>query len=124
MMNPEIHKAEHRRRLAQMVLRLFDHWNLGVRDQAALLGLSPCNEAELSEGFLLADNEDLLARAGHLLGIHESLRLIFPDNIELAYRWVSQPNRRFDNAAPLEIMTQGLEGLLAVRCYLDCEREA
>lgn len=123
-MNSEIHKTEHRRRLPQMILRLFNHWNLSPHDQAALLGLSPCNEAELSEGFLLADNEDLLARAGHLLGIHKSLRLIFPHNVDLAYRWVSQPNRRFDNAAPLQTMIQGLEGLLAVRLYLDCEREA
>ena len=123
-MNSEILKEEHRQRLAQMVQRLFGNWNLSPRDQAALLGMFSDNEANLSAGFLLADNQDLLVRAGHLLGIHESLRLIFPDNIELAYRWVSQPNRRFDNAAPLEIMVQGLEGLLAVRRYLDCEREA
>jgi hypothetical protein len=32
------------------------------------------------------------------------------------------PNRRFDGRAPLEIMKQGFEGLLAVRRYLDFER--
>ena len=34
----------------------------------------------------------------------------------------SAPNRRFGERAPLEIMKQGFEGLLAVRRYLDFER--
>ena len=121
----DLHDADNRRRLTQMIIRLFDHWKLTPRDQAALLGLSTQGRTTLSRyrrGQALADNQDLLGRAGHLLGIHKSLRLIFPHNIDLAYRWVSQPNRRFGNAAPLDIMKQGYEGLLAVRRYLDFER--
>lgn len=121
----DIHTAEHRQRLAQMLMRLFDHWKLSTKDQASLLGLSPEARTTLSryrKGNPLADNQDLLARAGHLLGIHKSLRLIFPHNIDLAYRWVTQPNRRFHNAPPLNIMTKGFEGLLTVRRYLDFER--
>ncbi len=121
----DLHDADNRRRLTQMIIGLFDHWSLTPRDQAALLGLSTQGRTTLSRyrrGHAFADNQDLLGRAGHLLGIHKSLRLIFPHNIDLAYRWVSQPNRRFGNAAPLDIMKQGYEGLLAVRRYLDFER--
>ena len=65
---------------------------------------------------------DLLARAGHLLGIHKALRILFPQDRDLAYQWVSTPNRRF-GATPLEIMKRhGYEGILAVRRYLDFER--
>ncbi|MDW7646496.1 MAG: MbcA/ParS/Xre antitoxin family protein [Desulfuromonadales bacterium] len=121
----DLHNAENRRRLAKMTVRLFDHWELSTKDQAALLGLSTEGRTSISryrKGFAFADSQDLLGRAGHLLGIHKSLRLIFPHNIELAYRWISQPNRRFGYVAPLDIMKQGYEGLLAVRRYLDFER--
>ena len=121
----DLHSKENRQRLAQIIMRLFKHWDLESRDQATLLGLSPDTRTTLSRyrnGSPLANHPDLLARAGHLLGIHKSLRQIFPQNIELAYQWVSQPNCRFNNHSPLQIMRQGYEGLLAVRRYLDFER--
>jgi transcriptional regulator with XRE-family HTH domain len=115
-----------RERLAALVITLLGHWKLGPADQAALLGLSPQSRSTVAryrKGEPLADSADLLARAGHLLGIHKSLRIMFPHDRDLAYRWVSAPNRRFDNAAPLDIMKKhGYEGILAVRRYLDFER--
>ena len=119
------HQRENRERLARMVVKLFDHWQLSAPDQASLLGLSPASRATVARyrnGEPLADNTDLLARAGHLLGIHKALRILFPHDRDLAYRWVSAPNRRFGERAPLELMKQGFEGLLAVRRYLDFER--
>ena len=70
----------------------------------------------------MADNQDLLERAGHLLGIHKSLRILYPHNRDLAYRWITTPNRRFGNRAPIEVMKEGFLGLVAVRRYLDFER--
>jgi hypothetical protein len=70
-----------------------------------------------------ADNRDLLDRAGHLLGIHKALRILFPHNRDLVYRWVTTANRRFSGRTPLEIMCdEGFLGLLMVRRYLDFER--
>ena len=114
-----------RERLAKMVVALLDHWKLPLNDQAALLGLSAQSRSTIARyrrGEPFGDNADLLARAGHLLGIHKALRIMFPHDRDLAYRWVSAPNRRFGSRAPLEIMKQGFEGLLAVRRYLDFER--
>lgn len=62
-------------------------------------------------------------RAGHLLGIHKALRILFPRDRDLAYRWVMAPNRRFGDRPPLETMRQGFGGILAIRRYLDFERE-
>jgi len=121
----DLHQRENRERLARMVVKLFDHWQLSAPDQASLLGLSPASRATVARyrnGEPLADNTDLLARAGHLLGIHKALRILFPHDRDLAYRWVSTPNRRFGERTPLEILIQGYEGILAVRRYLDFER--
>ena len=120
-----LHQRANRGKLARMLVKLFDHWALPGPDQASLLGLSPDSRATIARyrrGEPLADNADLLARAGHLLGIHKALRIIFPQDVDLAYRWVSAPNRRFGGQPPIDTMKQGFEGLLAVRRYLDFER--
>src|SRR5687768_5073143 len=114
-----------RERLAKMVVALLEHWQLPLNDQAALLGLSAQSRSTIARyrrGEPFGDSADLLARAGHLLGIHKALRIMFPHDRDLAYRWVSAPNRRFGDRPPLELMKQGFEGLLAVRRYLDFER--
>ena len=121
----DLRQRGNRERLARMVVSLFDHWQVSAPDQASLLGLSPDSRATLAryrKGEPLADNTDLLARAGHLLGIHKALRVMFPQDSDLAYRWVSTPNRRFGGRMPLETMKRGYEGILAVRRFLDFER--
>ncbi len=121
----DLHARSSRERLARMVVSLLDHWQLAPNDQAVLLGLSTQSRSTIARyrrGAPLADSADLLARAGHLLGIHKALRILFPHDRDLAYRWVSTPNRRF-GTSPLEVMKRhGYEGILAVRRYLDFER--
>ena len=121
----DLHARKNREELARLLVTLLEHWKLPAADQAALLGLSAQSRSTVARyrrGEPLADNADLLARAGHLLGIHKALRILFPQDRDLAYRWVTTPNRRFGERAPLELMKQGFEGLLAVRRYLDFER--
>jgi transcriptional regulator with XRE-family HTH domain len=121
----DLRERKSREKLAKLVAALLEHWQLSPADQAALLGLSAQSRSTVARyrrGEPLGDSADLIARAGHLLGIHKALRILFPHDPDLAYRWVATPNRRFDGRAPLEIMKQGFEGLLAVRRYLDFER--
>ncbi|HTP94402.1 MAG TPA: MbcA/ParS/Xre antitoxin family protein [Burkholderiales bacterium] len=108
-----------------MLTQLFQHWQLSATEQAALLGLSPDNRSTLAryrKGEPLADNRDLLDRAGHLLGIHKSLRILFPQDRDLAYRWMTAPNRRLGTRPVDVVVERGFEGLLALRRYLDFER--
>jgi hypothetical protein len=42
-------------------------------------------------------------RVGHLLGIYKNLRLLFPQNRDLADRWMSTRNKAFDNLTPVEV---------------------
>jgi hypothetical protein len=118
--------SEDRGALARMVMKLLDHWQLPTDDQAALLGLADNNRAALARyrrGEAIGTGRDQLERVGHLLGIHKSLRLLFPQNLDLAYRWMSTRNRAFEHRTPVEVIREhGFVGLLMVRGYLDRAR--
>jgi hypothetical protein len=122
----DVRARDSRIRLARLVMRLFAHWGLGTADRTALLGLSSDSRSTIARyrrGEPLADSADLLGRVGHLLGIHKALRIIFPHDRDLAYRWVTTASRRFGGQTPLAFMREhGYEGILAVRRYLDFER--
>ena len=122
----EVGASEDRGALAKMVMKLLDHWNLSTEDQAALLGLATSNRAALSNyrsGKPIGSSRDQFERVGHLLGIHKNLRLLFPQNRDLAYRWMSTRNKAFDNLTPVDVVKEwGFAGLLMVRGYLDRAR--
>ena len=118
--------SKDRRVLAKMVMTLFDHWKLSTEDQAALLGIASNNRAALSNyrsGKPIGTSRDQYERVGHILGIHKNLRLLFPQNRDLAYRWITTRNKAFDNRTPVEVIKEwGFAGLLMVRGYLDRAR--
>lgn len=122
----DVTASQDRGALARMVMTLLDHWKLSTEDQAALLGIAPSNRAALSNyrsGKPIGTSRDQFERVGHLLGIHKNLRLLFPHNRELAYRWMTTRNKAFDNRAPVEVVKEwGFAGLLMVRAYLDRAR--
>lgn len=118
--------SDDRGALAKMVMTLLDHWKLGTEDQAALLGLAASNRSALAryrKGEAIGSSRDQYERVGHLLGIHKSLRLLFPHNRDLAYRWMTTRNKAFDNRTPIEVIKDwGFAGLLMVRAYIDRAR--
>lgn len=117
------YSKDERSRLAKMVTRLFEHWQVDSSAQAELLGLSGGSRTAVSRyrrGTPLPESRDLIDRVGNLFGIHKSLRLLYPENPEIAYRWPTLRNSTLDNYTPLEIMVeQGLPGIVAIRGYLD-----
>jgi hypothetical protein len=108
-----------------MVTRLLDHWDLTSTERAEVLGLSSASRSSLARyraSRPLAAGRDLLDREGHLLGIHASLRMLFPQDLELPDRWMTQSNRRLARR-PVEVITeQGFEGPLAVHRQLEVPR--
>jgi hypothetical protein len=105
-----------------MICNLFDHWQIDIPTQAALLGLSTRGDAiyRYRNGGALANRRDLLERVGYLLGMHSSLRVIYLHNRELVYRWPTARNKMFNNLAPVEVMIErGLPGMAAIRGYLE-----
>ncbi|MEI8030420.1 MAG: antitoxin Xre/MbcA/ParS toxin-binding domain-containing protein [Comamonadaceae bacterium] len=118
--------SQDRGALAKMVMTLLDHWKLTTEEQAALLGIASSNRSALTryrKGEPIGTSRDQYERVGHLLGIHKNLRLLFPQNRDLAYRWMSTRNKAFDNLTPVEVIKEwGFAGLLMVRSYLDRAR--
>ena len=121
-----IENSDARRKLARMVTRLFELWELPTADQLELLGLSRTSRAQLSKyrkGGALPSSRDMLDRIGWLLSIHKSLRLLYPRNENIRYTWVKRRNQILDDQRPLEIMKhQGLIGIARVARYLDFTR--
>lgn len=112
--------------LAKMVMTLLDQWQLSTEDQAALLGIAASNRTALTryrKGEAIGTSRDQYERVGHLLGIHKNLRLLFPQNRDLVYRWMTTRNKAFSNLTPVEVIREwGFVGLLMVRGYLDRAR--
>ena len=119
----KIESSEARKKLALMVTRLFELWNVTTADQLELLGLSRTSRAQISKyrsGGAVPSSRDMLDRIGWLLSIHKSLRLLYPRNDNIRYTWVKRRNRVLDDQRPLDIMTyQGLIGIARVARYLD-----
>lgn len=107
-------------------MQLFDRWSISSEDQLAMLGLSMGDRSALTRyrrGHPITGIRDTLERAGHLLAIHKNLRLLFPRDRDLAYRWISTRNKAFEGRTPAEVIrNDGLLGLLMVRSYLDRQR--
>ena len=106
-----------------MIIQLLDHWNLPTEDQLALLGLSPTDRSALSRyrrGEPIGIDVDQYARVGHLLTIHKSLRILFPNNKAELYGWIKSKNKTFENRTPIEMIKEfGFTGLLMVRSYIE-----
>ena len=114
--------AEQRSQLSTQIIAIFAHWELSKSQQYTLLGLSPDTPElleDLHQGEPLVDDIDKLERVQILLEIHKCLRILFPRNRDLAYRWMSTPNRVFRNRSPVELVEQhGMLGLHQIRTYL------
>lgn len=107
----------------QMIMKLFQLWNLTTKQQAIALGLSPNTGTSIDnykKGKFLPLYRDIQDRIGHLLAIHKNLRQIYPYNKELAYQWITTPNADFDNQSPFDVIAvEGYMGLVSIRTYLE-----
>ena len=115
--------TDERKKLAKMVTRLFELWNLSTADQLELLGLSRTSRSQLSKyrkGGAIPSSRDMLDRIGWLLSIHKSLRLLYPRNENIRYTWIKRQNQMLNGQKPLDLMkNQGLIGIASVARYLD-----
>jgi hypothetical protein len=87
-----------------MLVKLFAHWNLSAEDRLCASGLATTNPDT----------------AAHFLGIHQNLRMLFPQNRDLAYGWMTTRNAALDDRSPIAVVREhGLTGLLMIRAYLE-----
>lgn len=100
-----------------------DRWRLSTDEQINLLG-SPGRSTffkwKKDGGTLPVDTRE---RLSHILGIWKSLRILFTQD-ERGEAWVRAKNRYFDGASALDVMLEGMSGVIRVRRYLDAQRGA
>lgn len=115
---------EDRCNLAREVTNIFLDWELDPELQLHLLGLPeniPQRElTRFKNGKALPDDEEMLERARHIIGIHNSLHVVFPLNHNMPGFWVRNRNRSL-KGIPLAIMyEEGISGMHRVWRHLDC----
>jgi hypothetical protein len=115
---------DERTELAALVMRIFEDWELDAEYQKALLGMAQeMNNRELSRyrhGTAFPQDQALIERARHVVGIQESLHRVFPLNPKMPSFWLYTRNRVL-KGMPMEIMLEeGLLGMTRVWSHLDC----
>ncbi len=114
-----LNKKENRVALTKMLMRLFALWQISITDQAAILHRSISTIRRYQSGGCIGDDQAMLDRVGLLMGIHKNLRILYPYNRDLVYRWITAKNSTFDGQAPLDIIKKEEEGLRVIRGYLE-----
>ncbi|MGQ3887565.1 MbcA/ParS/Xre antitoxin family protein [Legionella sp. CNM-1927-20] len=106
------------------IVQLFKHWDLKVDEQCNLLGgISPQQLNNFQNGKAHISGRDTIERVGNLLGIHKSLRILYPYNRAVVYKWIKARNKRLHNLTPLEVMlSEGYIGIAQVRKLTDYMR--
>jgi len=119
--NSQISEAEYLQRNTSNIIALFKHWNLKNEEECSLLGgISAAQLAKLKNGKAAIKGRDALERMGNLLGIHKNLRILYPYNRDVVYKWIKARNRKLHNLSPLDLMLeQGFLGIAQVRRFTD-----
>lgn len=122
-----------RRRLSAPALRTFlaiaDLWELTEEQRRLILGYPSrstyhnwCRQARAHGSFTL--DVDVLTRISAVLGIHQALAILFPDEHD-GVAWLCGPHHAlvFGGQPPIELVTSGSQdALLTVRRFLDGAR--
>lgn len=101
--------------------KIADRWQLSAEERITLLG-SPGRSTYFKwkkEGASLP--ADTRERLSHIFGIWKSLRILFTQD-DRSEAWIRAKNRYFDGASALDVMLEGMAGLIRVRRYLDAQR--
>jgi hypothetical protein len=110
--------------------RIAEQWNLAANDAMALVAvesrstyyelLRRARESRDVKGL----NGDQLDRLSYLLGIYQSLRVLFPHSEETRDSWVTRPNSGtlFAGRPPLELMRASMIGLYQTFLHLAAAR--
>ena len=105
--------------------RIAQLWELSVREQMTLLGLSARSTFyKWQRDPRVELPRDTLERLSYILGIYKALQILLPDE-QAADRWIRKPNVApvFAGRSALEQMLSGqVADLYRVRQYLDAER--
>lgn len=111
-----------------VVMDILDRWRISGEQKIALLGLPektrPRELTRYKHGTPFPDDNKVLKdHVEHIMGIQESLGIIYPLAPTMPSHWLKTRNRYFRGATPLHIMLdEGLAGMHRIWCHLDVSR--
>lgn len=118
---------EMRTRLAKLVIRLLDEWELTTGEKLKLLGLNEHSRNMLSHYRAgekpIPDSQDRLERVGLLFAIYKNIFDLYPENESIRQTWIKRANKMLGDRRPLDVMlTKGIFGLGNIMRFLDLQR--
>lgn len=120
----ELDTPEAGRVALKFFFNLMERWGCTAEEQRTLLG--KVGNTTFYKYKHLPPNvrlpHDTLERISYLMGIHKALSIIFSNNRDRAYKWVSSPNTAapFNGQSALSYMLAGrVVDIADVRRYLD-----
>lgn len=111
--------------LGKAFWNIVEHYKIGRDDQAVLLGIKNNRQRliDLEKKKLIPVDPDKYFRVAQLIGIHKSLRLLYPHNRNVVYDWMSTPREMFNGLSALDFIRKdpvnSLARLFTVRRRLD-----
>ena len=114
---------EERVLLARRVMSLFQGWDIGKKEQMRLLGVDGKERmlTQFMHGTPIPDEQSVLQRVRHLIGIGDALFHNFPRSRAGGAIWLRHTNKYLSKRPPLTIMLEdGIPGLKQVWVNLDC----
>ena len=111
--------------LTRSIMAILDEWGLSAKQLAFILDLPKGTPTRALRRYRdntpFPSDESVYQRIEHIIGIADALRTTYPHNPPMGTLWMRQSNKRFGDRSPLhKIVTEGLDGLEAVRSHLDC----
>lgn len=106
----------------QLIHRIFETWNLEMRDKAILLGLEESDQRLASEflaGRTTIVGRDIKDRIAYLILIKSTLQSLFR-NEDVENEWLRETHESLGNCTPLGLLLDGsLENMLLVKEFCD-----
>jgi hypothetical protein len=118
-------ETDERSSLTATIMFELDSWGLNADQLIELIqlpdGIPKRNLRKFRDNQSFPVAEQLDIRLEHLVGIINALRTSYPHNRNMSSFWMKQTNKRFANQSPVAfIVSNGLNGLIAIRKHLDC----
>jgi hypothetical protein len=112
--------------LTQAVVTHMDEWKISAEEMLSILGMAGEAKSRHLNSYRqgarsLPQNDEVLNRIDHIVGISDALRTTFPFSSQMRVMWLQKPHRRFQKRTPLSVMlSEGINGLQKVRIEVDC----
>lgn len=117
--NQRVSPEKVREALGRAFWKIASNYELTRAEQAAILGIKANNQrlGSMEENREIPDDPDKVLRASHLVGIHKSLRILFPQNREVVYHWLKTKRELFKGKSAMEYIMEGDPSVSIMRLY-------